>query len=166
MQATQSKQPECCTHQLSALATVCLNAPILESAQADFRRNTWTFQAGGHAVSAGRFALVREDLLQRALAADAEKKSATLAFAPITSPTQVRFTTIGGDRAVEVKRAGLEVTLYNDRLPDPEKPWREHRPACWYGSIERVDEEGNTWRRSTGHLVMDDFGTLVPVESA
>lgn len=37
------------------------------------------------------------------------------------------------------------------------------RPGRWICEEERRDTNGDTWRRTTGYFVQDDFGTLVKV---
>lgn len=155
----------------SALAQAVQAAPILESVAADLKRNTWTFANTAHApVSAGHYVVLPAAIATNAIAQDAEREAGRmrLAFAEPGEIESVNFCTIGGDRALEVTRAGFKVTVYCDRLPDQERSrYSDPRhPSYWYGSMERVDEEGGEWRRTFGYLVQDDFGTLVAVGGA
>lgn len=56
------------------------------------------------------------------------------------------------------------------RREEPEQ-WRANyymrgvwHPAIWEVSLDRVDQNGREWRCRLGFHVIDDFGTLVPVE--
>jgi hypothetical protein len=42
-------------------------------------------------------------------------------------------------------------------------PERPEMRGVWYGIEDRTDEQGDTWSRSLGHHVQDDFGNLVAV---
>lgn len=39
-------------------------------------------------------------------------------------------------------------------------------PSYWFANHDRIDKQGETWSRSGGPYITDDFGLLVPVEGA
>ena len=42
--------------------------------------------------------------------------------------------------------------------------WRDRKKNAWIGTERLMDGQGREWRRSLGPHVINDFGTLVPVQ--
>jgi hypothetical protein len=42
--------------------------------------------------------------------------------------------------------------------------WRDREKNTWIGTEHLTDGQGRQWRRSLGTHIIDDFGTLVPVQ--
>lgn len=102
------------------------------------------------------------------------EREAALPVLQATGEVQVRFASICGDRALCVQSTDYFTTAdraasYDCTLYAPHVVEREHlswfTPGMWYGQEARVDQHGRTWSRHL-HLVVDDFGTLVPVDGA
>lgn len=150
---------------LSATAAALLSAPVLEAAQADFRRNTWTFSiTPAVRVCAGRFVLLREDIARAAL--DAERATpAGVSLPPPEGAMRVRFEDscrIGrgyGSYTLNVKGESFECTLWREHCPDADRVDR-FEPAIWHGYEERLGSDGCAWRGGV-RMVCNDFGTLV-----
>lgn len=73
-----------------------------------------------------------------------------------------------GDQITMSDGRGAHVLMYRHRhLP---KEWvacpQIHHPAYWHVYEDRVDGSGVSWSRKSQTMVMDDFGTLVPVGGA
>lgn len=131
--------------------------PLLPVKAADFSLNTLTLGlAADLPVQRGRVAVLSEaeakwlyEAVQRAEF-----------FVPLTGPVRVDWRYLD-DRSFQVRRGdGYEAIIYSRRFPG------EHRheiPGFW-GSESRVDERGVRWGRTLSPMVMDDFGSLVPMD--
>lgn len=99
--------------------------------------------------------------LLSALKQEQQQAQQTLHLVP-DEPGSVRadfnYGPVDGDMAFLVKGSASSGTFYFNR--DDKK----HPQPHWFGTVYRVDSAGTEWGRSCGHMVMDDFGTLVPMK--
>lgn len=102
---------------------------------------------------------------ERDQAAEDARPAGTIVLAPVEAGTwkTVEFGCTNGDQAMRVRSDTGAVTMYRDHLPDGDG--RVWHPARWWGSEQRDDAQGRRWSYSLPRMVMDDFGTLVPVVS-
>lgn len=63
-----------------------------------------------------------------------------------------------GDMAFVVRGSSSYASLYFSRDD------KDHPQPHWWGVLCRVDSAGTEWSHSLAHMVMDDFGTLVPMK--
>lgn len=130
--------------------------PLLPVKAADFSLNTLTLGlAANLPVPRGRVAVLSE--------AEAEWLHESLQraelFVPPSGPVCVDWHYLD-DRSFQVRRGnGYEAIIYFRRAPGG-----KHQPQGFWGSEERVDERGVRWHHRLPTMVMDDFGSLVPVD--
>jgi hypothetical protein len=114
--------------------------------------------------------------LQQQVLAEARSdvpSEAVVLDSPAPGSCSYRFSRTGGSTFLKVHSAGyldedvrvpqLTVDLYRDHVPAPEHRGWAH-PHIWYGDENRRDQFGRVWSCSL-RMVIDDFGTLVPVEA-
>lgn len=67
---------------------------------------------------------------------------------------------VSDDLAFQVEAPGFDATVYFRRAPE------SHRrlPGRYWGSMSMTDQMGREWSRSLPEMVIDDFGSLVPVD--
>lgn len=71
-----------------------------------------------------------------------------------------------GDGLRWFDRSGYELRMARERFRATIDDWVQidWRPGQWSIHETRVDGAGREWECNLGHFVVDDFGTLVPVE--
>ena len=130
--------------------------PLLPVKAADFSLNTLTLGlAADLPVQRGRVAVLSEaeakwlyEAVQRAEF-----------FVPPSGSVRVDWRYLDDGSFQVSRRGGYAATIYFRRAPG-----EKHEHRGFWGTEERVDERGVRWSRYLPHMVMDDFGSLVPMD--
>lgn len=108
-------------------------------------------------------ALYAETLAAAEASLQVPPAGAVLLKAPPTSGLRATYSDDHGYRQLYLRK-GFEyrIELQTPMLGDPRYEWQ--RPGLWYGSEEREDMQGRSWKSSLPrHYTTDNFGDLVEV---
>jgi hypothetical protein len=79
--------------------------------------------------------------------------------------SNIEFSQVGNSVCMEVNgRGGARTRIWRDYQPSKTYP-EGFKPGTWFGSEVRKDANGQSWERTVGRLVCNDFGDLVEVEA-
>lgn len=165
----KTPSPTQATQHHSAIGQLLHSAPLAQSAHADFKRGTWTFNVGPAArVAAGAYVLLPAEQASKALEQDRQASEAVAGattFSPFTM-LRARYFGVGGYQGFSLTSdcGSREITLYK-RYPDADSARHGSRPdpARWSGHETRKDSTGREWTSCTPAYVVNDFGDLVEV---
>lgn len=148
---------------MQALQTLIQQTPVSHARTVDLIKQTWTFSyPPGAKAAAGAHLIINAQELADAVLNDMQATAGKVVLTQPEGKAKVRFAAmLDGDEICEISRNGIETCTLYRRFPHANGG--RYSGHSWSGTLFAKDGGGEIWRRITGKLICDDFGSLVEV---